>query len=152
MQRNVTRTAKRRSYRKEHDVIYDTIAEDKRKLAAITEEKKAIAARLKDLNAKKKEMGRIPRHSTSRSAASTSAIPRFVGHAEDSSSGRSCRILVASAANEYIRKFGLKHGARLPCPGQFICVYLSCSELPGYVVDLFYFIFQILHADPIHHS
>ncbi|KAJ7877436.1 hypothetical protein B0H14DRAFT_3783557 [Mycena olivaceomarginata] len=78
-----------RMYRKEHDVIYDTIAEDKRKLAAITEEKKAIAARLKDLNAKKKEMGWIPCHSTSRSAASTSAIPRFIGHAENSSSENS---------------------------------------------------------------
>jgi hypothetical protein len=151
MQRNVTRTAKRRSYRKEHDVIYDTIAEDKRKLAAITEEKKAIVARLKDLNTKK-EMGRIPRHSTSWSVASTSAIPQFVGHAEDSGSGKLCGVLVAPAANEDIRKFGLKHGARLPCPGQFICVDVSCSELPWYVADLFYFIFQILRADPIHHS
>ncbi|KAJ7213325.1 hypothetical protein B0H12DRAFT_1079296 [Mycena haematopus] len=70
MRRDVTRKAKRASYRDDHDKVSDDIAEDQRRLAAINEEKKTLAARIKDQKAKKKELGRVPRHSTSTRTAS----------------------------------------------------------------------------------
>ncbi|KAF8172312.1 hypothetical protein K438DRAFT_180432 [Mycena galopus ATCC 62051] len=84
MRHDVTRKAKRRSYREDYDKVDDDIAEDQRRLAAITTEKKLLAARIKDQKAKKKEMGRVPRHSNSRrTAASSSQIPQFVQHNQD---------------------------------------------------------------------
>ncbi|KAF8152058.1 hypothetical protein K438DRAFT_1988007 [Mycena galopus ATCC 62051] len=89
MRHDVTRKAKRRSYREDYDKVDDDIAEDQRRLAAITTEKKLLAARIKDQKAKKKEMGRVPRHSNSRrTAASSSQIPQFVQHNQDLGDGQ----------------------------------------------------------------
>ncbi|KAF8190284.1 hypothetical protein K438DRAFT_1971158 [Mycena galopus ATCC 62051] len=84
MRRDVTRKAKRQSYREDHHKADDDITEDQRRLAAITTEKKLLAARIKDKKAKKKEMGRIPRHSNSRrTAVSSLLIPQFVQRHQD---------------------------------------------------------------------
>ncbi|KAJ7041681.1 hypothetical protein C8F04DRAFT_1176777 [Mycena alexandri] len=49
MRRNVTRTAKRHSYRTEHDDIGDSITDIQSELATATQNQKALAARLKEL-------------------------------------------------------------------------------------------------------
>ncbi|KAJ6450327.1 hypothetical protein DFH09DRAFT_1239974, partial [Mycena vulgaris] len=70
MRRAVTRASKRKTYREEHDDIGESIVEAEQDLVA--------AARLKELKSQKKELGRVPRHSTSgRTAQSTSSIPRL---------------------------------------------------------------------------
>ncbi|KAJ7802345.1 hypothetical protein B0H14DRAFT_2614412 [Mycena olivaceomarginata] len=52
----------------------------KLELAAATEHRKSLAAQLKELKSQKKELGRVPRHSTSgRTVQSTSSIPQLVG-------------------------------------------------------------------------
>ncbi|KAJ7468183.1 hypothetical protein FB451DRAFT_1560649 [Mycena latifolia] len=85
MRRNVTRTAKRQTYRQEHDNVGDSIAQAQEELASIAQAKKDLAARLKELKSQKKELGRVPRHSTSRRVVqSTSSIPRLVGRVPDS--------------------------------------------------------------------
>ncbi|KAJ6624578.1 hypothetical protein B0H10DRAFT_2430864 [Mycena sp. CBHHK59/15] len=90
MRRNVTRTAKRRTYRQEHDEVGDSIAEAQQELAAVTQNKKEVAARLKELKSQKKDLGRVPRHSVSgRTAQLTSSIPRLVGSADYSENEKS---------------------------------------------------------------
>ncbi|KAJ7430812.1 hypothetical protein B0H11DRAFT_2389991 [Mycena galericulata] len=64
MGRTVTRSAKRHSYRQEHDVIGDSITNTQQELAAATQARKDLAARLKELKSQKKEMGRVPRHNS----------------------------------------------------------------------------------------
>ncbi|KAJ6565174.1 hypothetical protein DFH09DRAFT_1081835 [Mycena vulgaris] len=89
MRRAVTRASKRQPYREEHDEIGDSIVEVERDLATFTESKKVAAARLKELESQKKELGRVPRHSTSgRTTQSTSSIPRLVGSADDSENAK----------------------------------------------------------------
>ncbi|KAJ6507548.1 hypothetical protein DFH09DRAFT_1199824 [Mycena vulgaris] len=88
MRRAVTRASKRKTYREEHDDIDESIVEAGQDLATFTESKKVAAARLKELKSQKKELGRVPRHSTSgRTAQSTSSIPRLVRSADDSENG-----------------------------------------------------------------
>ncbi|KAJ6572866.1 hypothetical protein DFH09DRAFT_1152815 [Mycena vulgaris] len=78
MRRAVTRASKRKTYREEHDDIGESIVEAEQDLVA--------AARLKELKSQKKELGRVPRHSTSgRTAQSTSSIPRLVRSADQKS-------------------------------------------------------------------
>ncbi|KAJ7265127.1 hypothetical protein C8J57DRAFT_1470213 [Mycena rebaudengoi] len=85
MARNVTRTANRKSYRQEHDEVGDSIIETQAELATLNASKKDAAARLKDLKAQKKDLGRVPRHSTSGRAGSSASIPQIVGvQSEDS--------------------------------------------------------------------
>jgi hypothetical protein len=129
------------------------IAEDKRKLAAITEEKKAIAtARLKDLNTKKKEMGRIPRHSTSRSVASTSAIPRFVGHAEDSGSGKLVAYLSHQLLMRTLENSDSNMELDFPAPASLFASTSLVPSSPGmwqiYFILSFKFCVLILYITP----
>ncbi|KAJ7909761.1 hypothetical protein B0H13DRAFT_2490289 [Mycena leptocephala] len=86
IRRNATRSRKRQSYRMEHADIGDAIVETQEKLSTLTQDKKAAAARLKDLKSQKKTLGRVPRHSGSSKAGSASLIPKLVGnsaHSED---------------------------------------------------------------------
>ncbi|KAJ6575644.1 hypothetical protein DFH09DRAFT_1361805 [Mycena vulgaris] len=90
IRRAVTRALKRKTYREEHDDIGESIVETEQDLATFTESKKVAAARLKELKSQKKELGRVPRHSTSgRTARSTSSIPRLVRSADDSENEKS---------------------------------------------------------------
>ncbi|KAJ7628068.1 hypothetical protein B0H17DRAFT_1218393 [Mycena rosella] len=85
MRRNLTRTAKRGTYQRQHAEVGDSIDEAQKELAAIAQNKKVATARLKELKAQKKELGRVPRHSTSgRTAKSFSSIPRLVAKEADS--------------------------------------------------------------------
>jgi hypothetical protein len=73
----------------EHDDIGDAIIETQEKLSTLTQDKKAAAARLKDLKSQKKTLGRVPRHSGSSKAGSASLIPKLVGNSVDSEDGNS---------------------------------------------------------------
>ncbi|KAJ6547777.1 hypothetical protein DFH09DRAFT_1170523 [Mycena vulgaris] len=90
IRRAVTRASKRKTYREEHDDIGESIVEAEQDLVTFTESKKVAAARLKELKSQKKELGRVPRHSTSgRTAQSTSSIRRLVRSADDSENEKS---------------------------------------------------------------
>ncbi|KAJ6553401.1 hypothetical protein B0H19DRAFT_1263775 [Mycena capillaripes] len=79
MRRTVTRATKHHSYRLEHDEVGDAIYAAQADLNTLAEEKKAAAARLKELKAQKKELGRVPPHGAlGRNAEATSSIPRVV--------------------------------------------------------------------------
>ncbi|KAJ7731540.1 hypothetical protein B0H16DRAFT_1469105 [Mycena metata] len=65
IRRNVTRTAKLHSYRTEHDNISESITDVQSELAVATQKQKELAAQLKELKSQKKDLGRVPRHSTS---------------------------------------------------------------------------------------
>lgn len=107
MRRNATRAGKRHSYRQEHDEIGDSITDVQQELATTTQQQKALAAKLKELKSQKKELGRVPRNSTSgRTAQSTSSIPQLVGNA-DADSGK--RLMI-----RFIN-FGLTLCNRLRC-------------------------------------
>ncbi|KAJ6580421.1 hypothetical protein DFH09DRAFT_1309754 [Mycena vulgaris] len=81
----VTRATKRQTYREEHDDIGDSIIEAEQDLATFTESKKVAAARLKELKSQKKELSRVPRHSTSGRTAhiSDSTKPLFTFTEQD---------------------------------------------------------------------
>ncbi|KAJ7789006.1 hypothetical protein B0H14DRAFT_2627675 [Mycena olivaceomarginata] len=84
MQRIVTRAARRHSYRQGHDEVGDAITAAQQSLSTLTDEKKAVTALLKDLKAQHKELGRVPRNTTSgRNAHTGSSIPRLVASTMD---------------------------------------------------------------------
>ncbi|KAJ7690501.1 hypothetical protein B0H17DRAFT_1201634 [Mycena rosella] len=75
-----------RSYCQEHDEIGESIIDVQQELTTTTQQQKALAAQLKELKSQKKELDRVPRHSTSgRTAQSTSSIPQLVGNADSDS-------------------------------------------------------------------
>ncbi|KAJ7229360.1 hypothetical protein C8J57DRAFT_1583306 [Mycena rebaudengoi] len=78
MARNVTRTAKRKSYRQKHGDVGTSILETQAELAALNASKKDAAAQLKELKSQKKELGRVPRHSTASRTGSSTSIPKLV--------------------------------------------------------------------------
>jgi hypothetical protein len=85
MARTVSRSAKRKSYRQEHDDVGVSILETQAELAALNASKQDAAARLKDLKSQKKELGRVPRHSTSGRTGPSTSIPKIVGTRSDDS-------------------------------------------------------------------
>ncbi|KAJ7257992.1 hypothetical protein C8J57DRAFT_1234570 [Mycena rebaudengoi] len=85
MARNVTRTAKRKSYRQEHGDVGTSTLETQAELAALNASKKDAAARLKELKSQKKELGRVPCHSTASRTGSSTSIPKLVGIRSDDS-------------------------------------------------------------------
>ncbi|KAJ7703607.1 hypothetical protein B0H17DRAFT_1127224 [Mycena rosella] len=69
-----------------HDEIGDSIIDVQQELTTTIQQQKALAAQLKELKLQKKELDRVPRHSTSgRTAQSTSSIPQLVGNADSDS-------------------------------------------------------------------
>ncbi|KAJ7263719.1 hypothetical protein C8J57DRAFT_1230921 [Mycena rebaudengoi] len=85
MARNVTRTAKHKSYRQEHGDVGTSTLETQAELAALNASKKDAAARLKELKSQKKELGRVPCHSTASRTGSSTSIPKLVGIRSDDS-------------------------------------------------------------------
>ncbi|KAJ7110234.1 hypothetical protein C8R43DRAFT_1160417 [Mycena crocata] len=86
MRRAVSRAAKRHTYREEHDEVGDALAaavvelaEKTAEIASSTKGKKELTARIKNLKSQRKELGRVPRHSTSGRTTHSSSIPHLVG-------------------------------------------------------------------------
>ncbi|KAJ7256061.1 hypothetical protein C8J57DRAFT_1651496 [Mycena rebaudengoi] len=69
----------------EHDDVSVSILETQAELAALNASKQDAAARLKDLKSQKKELGRVPRHSTSGRTGPSTSIPKIVGTRSDDS-------------------------------------------------------------------
>ncbi|KAJ7245593.1 hypothetical protein C8J57DRAFT_1679695 [Mycena rebaudengoi] len=83
----------------EHDNVGISILETQAELAALNASKQDAAARLKDLKSQKKELGRVPRHSTSGRTRPSTSIPKIVGTRSDSSDDEESQLNVEPDAS-----------------------------------------------------
>ncbi|KAJ7261422.1 hypothetical protein C8J57DRAFT_1513953 [Mycena rebaudengoi] len=83
----------------EHDDVGISILETQAELAALNASKQDAAARLKDLKSQKKELGRVPRHSTSGRTRPSTSIPKIVGTRSDSSDDEESQLQVEPDAS-----------------------------------------------------
>jgi hypothetical protein len=87
--RTAPRTTKRQSYRQESDGISAPITDVQQEFAAATQHKKSLTAQLKALKSQMKELGHVPRHSTSgRTVLFTASILQLVGTDEETNGKR----------------------------------------------------------------
>ncbi|KAJ7233642.1 hypothetical protein C8J57DRAFT_1576159 [Mycena rebaudengoi] len=88
-----------RMTRNEHHNVGISILETQAELAALNASKQDAAARLKDLKSQKKELGRVPRHSTSGRTGPSTSIPKIVGTRSDSSDDEESQLQVEPDAS-----------------------------------------------------